>query len=423
METGQSRMRPPPGLEALATVALNTVPDDCRLGDLSEQYARTHEGAIAQLDNLPGAETLAGLASAAYYLAATANIALFARAVDPGLQLYESSVASLVALDLREKMMAALQFTLRRFVLPALLLGCSALLATGAVDAWGSWRQTEALMASAQREKAEVAAQRIATFLGELERQIGWVTYAQFLQLPVDQRRYDYVRLLRQVPAITELKLLDGQGREQLAVSRLAMDVVGSDTDRSTEPAFVAISTNKKSRLYLGPVYMRRASEPYLTLAMAHGGFSGGVTIAEVNLNSVWDAVAAVKLDDGGQAYIVDSKGRLFAYRDNKFAVRLPDLSTQPQVAAALTGKGSPGLVDGRSFDPDGMAGPVLSASASVTAPDWRVVVDLPASTYATPYRAALIRAGSLAGLALAAAVLAFLLSWRPALPSRPAAA
>ena len=55
---------------------------------------------------------------------------------------------------------------------------------------------------------------------------------------PVEQRRFDYVRLLRQVPAITELVQLDAQGREQLKVSRLAMDVVGSGTDHSAEPAF-----------------------------------------------------------------------------------------------------------------------------------------------------------------------------------------
>ena len=39
------------------------------------------------------------------------------------------------------------------------------------------------------------------------------------------------MRLLRQVPAITELIQLDDSGKEQLKVSRLAMDVVGSDKD------------------------------------------------------------------------------------------------------------------------------------------------------------------------------------------------
>ena len=53
------------------------------------------------------------------------------------------------------------------------------------------------------------------------------------MQLPwsagtLEPRRFDALRLLRQVPAITELAQLDSTGKEQLRVSRLAMDVVGS---------------------------------------------------------------------------------------------------------------------------------------------------------------------------------------------------
>ena len=54
----------------------------------------------------------------------------------------------------------------------------------------------------------------------------------------LEQRRFDALRLLRQVPAITELSQLDATGQEQLRVSRLAMDVVGSGTDYSHEPKF-----------------------------------------------------------------------------------------------------------------------------------------------------------------------------------------
>src|SRR5471030_1891736 len=73
-----------------------------------------------------------------------------------------------------------------------------------------------------QREKAEAAAQKIESFLREIERQIGWVAQAQWASLTVEQRHFDYGRLLRQVPAITELVQLDRQGKEQLRVSRLS---------------------------------------------------------------------------------------------------------------------------------------------------------------------------------------------------------
>ena len=73
----------------------------------------------------------------------------------------------------------------------------------------------------------------------------------------------------RQVPAITELVQLDRQGREQLKVSRITMDVVGGGTDLSKEPAFVEAMAH---RVWFGPVYFRKESEPYMTMAVAHGG-------------------------------------------------------------------------------------------------------------------------------------------------------
>jgi hypothetical protein len=44
-------------------------------------------------------------------------------------------------------------------------------------------------------------------------------------------------------------------GHEQLRVSRLAMEVVGSGNDMSKEPAFAEAVAHK---VYYGPVYFRR---------------------------------------------------------------------------------------------------------------------------------------------------------------------
>ena len=118
--------------------------------------------------------------------------------------------------------------------------------------------------------------ERVDLFVQEIERQMGWVTQAQWASLPLDMRRLDFVRLQRQVQAITEFMYLDKDGREQLYVSRIGMDSIGSNTDRSAEAAFVGAKANK---VWFGPVYFRKDSEPYLTIAIAHGGNSG-VTIA-----------------------------------------------------------------------------------------------------------------------------------------------
>ena len=44
----------------------------------------------------------------------------------------------------------------------------------------------------------------------------------------MDEWQFDSVRLLRQVPAITELARIDAAGQEQARVSRIAVDVVGT---------------------------------------------------------------------------------------------------------------------------------------------------------------------------------------------------
>ena len=104
----------------------------------------------------------------------------------------------------------------------------------------------------------------------EIERQMGWTTQPQVVAVPgaLEQRQIDYVRLLRQVPAITEVAFLDGRGREQLRVSRLAMDVVAGGADVSGEPRF---RETRGGRVWYGPVYFRKESEPYMTLAVPHG--------------------------------------------------------------------------------------------------------------------------------------------------------
>ena len=143
------------------------------------------------------------------------------------------------------------------------------------------------------------------------------------------------LRLLRQVPAITELAQLDASGKERLRVSRLAMDVVASGTDFSKEPKFTEAVARK---VYYGPVYFRRESEPYMTLAIAGTRRDAGVSVAEVNLKLIWDVVSQIKVGERGHAYVVDAQGRLIAHPDISLVLRNTDMSRLAQVSAARAG-------------------------------------------------------------------------------------
>ena len=124
----------------------------------------------------------------------------------------------------------------RKYALLFIGLVGVALLVNSGFDFWFSYQENKDALIRIQQEKADAAAQRIGEFIGEIQRQIGWTTDVQWAAEPLDQRRFDYARLLRQVPAITELSQLDAAGKQQLMVSRLAMDVVGSNADFSKAP-------------------------------------------------------------------------------------------------------------------------------------------------------------------------------------------
>ena len=188
-----------------------------------------------------------------------------------------------------------------------------ALLSNGIFEVFFYYREHKAALIRIQHEQAEAAAAKIGQFIKEIESQLGWTTQLPWSAGSIEQRRFDALRLLRQVPAITELAQVDSSGRERLRVSRLAMDVINSGLDLSKDPKFTEAVAHK---VYYGPVYFRRESEPYMTLSLAGTRKDAGVSIAEVNLKLIWDVVSQIKVGEHGHAYVVGPGGRLIAHPD-----------------------------------------------------------------------------------------------------------
>jgi signal transduction histidine kinase len=291
----------------------------------------------------------------------------------------------------------------RKYIGLFLAVVCVALLTSGLSEVWFSYQEHKASLIRIQREQAEAAAAKIGQFIKEIESQIGWTTQLPWSAGTLEQRRFDGLRLLRQVPAITELAQLDAAGREQLRVSRLAMDVVGSHADFSKDPKFVDALARK---VYYGPVYFRRESEPYMTVALAGTRRDAGVSVAEVNLKLIWDVVSQIKVGQHGQAYVVDAQGRLIAHPDISLVLRNTDLSRLAQVQAARTRAG-PVAPDQVQEAQDLQSRRVLTAHAPVAPLGWLVFVELPADEAYAPLYASVERSGALLGGALILAVLA----------------
>jgi methyl-accepting chemotaxis protein len=285
---------------------------------------------------------------------------------------------------------------------------CTALILNGIFEIWDTYRQHKTALIKIQREQAESAAAKISQFIKEIESQVGWTTQLLWSSDTMEQRRFDALRLLRQVPAITELAQVDAGGKEQLRVSRLAMDVVGSGLDLSTDPKFTEAVKNK---VYYSPVYFHRSSEPYMTLSLAGTRRNAGVSIAEVNLKLIWDVISKIKVGIHGAAYVVDRQGRLIAHPDISLVLRNTDMTQLAQVQAARHFEASVAVNDFSSAT-DIQGRQVLTAFAPVPSLGWTVFVELPMDEAYQPlidsmWRAALVLFASLCFAALAGVFLA----------------
>jgi len=314
-----------------------------------------------------------------------------------------------------------------------------ALLSNGIFEVFFYYREHKASLIRIQHEQAEAAAAKIGQFIKEIESQLGWTTQLPWSAGSLQDRRFDALRLLRQVPAITELSQIDSTGKERLRVSRLAMDALDTGLDLSKDPKFTEAVANK---VYYGPVYFRRESEPYMTLSLAGTRKDAGVSIAEVNLKLIWDVVSQIKVGERGHAYVVGSQGRLIAHPDISLVLRNTDMSKLVQVQAALAEQAAVAeqavlaaqaaqAVPGRATSPsappprvvatntDSLQGAlniqgqeVLTASAPISPLGWIMFVELPvkeayASLYQALQRLALVLTGAsifavLAGIFLA---------------------
>src|SRR6266704_1712618 len=269
----------------------------------------------------------------------------------------------------------------RKYVALFVAVVSVALLTNGLFEIWFSYQENKQALTRIQREQAEAAAAKIGQFIKDIEGQIGWTTQLPWTASALEQRRFDALRLLRQVPAITELAQLDASGKEQLRVSRLAMDVVASGADLSNDPKFAEAVARK---VYYGPVYFRRESEPYMTLAIAGTRRDAGVSVAEVNLKLIWDVVSQIKVGERGHAYVVDAQGRLIAHPDISLVLRNTDMSKLAQVRAArASASGGAGTGDNPSEtmqEAQNIEGrKVLTAYAPVAPLGWLMFVELPA--------------------------------------------
>jgi signal transduction histidine kinase/putative methionine-R-sulfoxide reductase with GAF domain len=315
----------------------------------------------------------------------------------------------------------------RKYVVVFLVLVGGVLMASSLVELYFSYRETQRAIVRVERAKAVAAAARIEQFLKEVEQQVrettrtasddpdasqvrpGRLGFREGLGAAMaEQRELDFVRVLRNVPAVSELSHLDLSGREQLRVSRLEPDIVGSQADRSRTPEFVEARAGKT---HWSPVHLRNESEPYVTLAVPVGKYAVEVTTAEVSLGAVLKMVSQIEVGPGGYAYVVDARNHLVAHPAGRVLRSRRDLSSLDQVKSARADRPGPAADARVAVVAEGLGGGrVLAAHAPIGSLGWIVFVERPAADAYAPLQAPIVRSAVIFVLGLGLSILASLL-------------
>jgi len=284
----------------------------------------------------------------------------------------------------------------RRYFAVMALGTCGILLPALVVET--SLRYAEGLrtIEEVQGARVEAAAAGVAAELGAIELQVREVADLPWGReaLTEADRRAEFHRLLKRVPAILDLTRYDASARETLHVSRIEADRPAGGGD-----ALPAAERAGPQDVAFGPVELRDSLEPFVHFTVHEGSFGeGGWVRARIDLKHVADYVARLPVP-GGLAYLVDNRGVVIAHPNVEFMLRR-SRAADPQVLAyaldAATGKPTRAALEAVSLD--GKA--VYAGVASIGTPPWTIAIEQPADLVAAPLRRALW--GALAILAIA---------------------
>jgi signal transduction histidine kinase/ActR/RegA family two-component response regulator len=284
----------------------------------------------------------------------------------------------------------------RRYTLYISLLVSLGVLTSGGLGAWFAYREGRDLIDQVQRVMARSAAQRIEQFIDTVEQQMkGAAVSGRATASGVRDAQYlELLRLLRIAPSISNAAWLDAEGREQVRVSRLEPDRLGSGISHSGDASVRQVLAGEA--FGRGSLTLHHDSEPHLGLAMRGERLDDGLILVEVNLRFVSEVIAAIQRERSGTAYVVDKDGSLIVHADSGLALRLSNLAGLPQVRAALAPIGDSASERATTVASIDGGASIIAAHARIDSLGWHVIVEQPLSDAFAPLVAAGLRTGAL---------------------------
>ena len=291
----------------------------------------------------------------------------------------------------------------RRYFAALFIVVAIPLLIKSISDAWFGYRDQRAMLDALLRAQAMSAAGRIENFLFDIRDQLHWTVHEPWPAASAQEHYLDLVRLLRQVPAVWSVTLVDSAGREKLFLSRIDLNRIESGRDYSKDPAF---TETRKGQFWMSPMEYVGGADPRMNIAVAADHRNGDTAIADINLTLIRDVISRIHIGETGYAFVTDQRGQLVGHPDiSKVLLGTNSIEQTRQLKAAFTAAPGQAIT---TTDLDG-----VSVLATMTPPlegvGWNVFAVQPVSEAFAPVYLALWRTG---GLLLLAALIAGIVAW-----------
>ncbi len=222
-----------------------------------------------------------------------------------------------------------------RYVAVVGTLVAAAIVSVGISEFWFSYEDSKRAVTDAEADKASSAAISIRQFIQELGDDLEGVANP----MPGDPAGADRAAVLQEpLPASAgdqraDVSRCDRHGR---ACTRTPTRSTRSTslTCGSTAPTSDAFRRARAEQRYFGPVtFSQRDGRPHMIVAVAEAPPGGGVIVADVDLESVVDAIRRAQIGTAGYAYAVDAQGQVIAHTTNLSLVLADtNLGALPQV-------------------------------------------------------------------------------------------
>jgi methyl-accepting chemotaxis protein len=237
-------------------------------------------------------------------------------------------------------------------------------------------RTIESGILNSHTQLAAATADNVEAFLGRVRESLEGISRFQGMVKGLDsgQRQNILIHFLDSYDYFQGLKVLDAGGAEVSDVSRSGAQRLWEEMgERGRKAAF---ERAMEGSVYVGyPFTIEGADHSFMSIAVplrSEVGAIRGVFLATVSLESLQTLISRISIGGSGQAYLVDSRGRVVAHRDVELVRSRENLSDLEIVGNYLQAGQTVGSVPFR--DREGRE--MLGAYDFIDSVKWGVVIE-----------------------------------------------